>query len=57
LGLGFCPYDIIFLLSATTIGEYVYVFAIEATKDEWKRASAEIRRVRRSFRIEEIAAT
>jgi hypothetical protein len=54
--LGFCPYDIIFLLSATTIGDQVYVFAIEATKDEWKRASAEIRRVRRSFRIEVAAS-
>ena len=52
LGLGFCPYEDIFLLSATVVDDKLYVFCIEADKDQWKFANAELRRIRSSFRVE-----
>lgn len=52
LGLGFCPYDSIYLLSATVFDDRLYVLAMESNKDEWKRASADLKRVRSSFKVE-----
>ena len=53
LGLGFCPYDTIYLVSATAASSGdLYVMVLQATKYEWKRASADLRRVRSSFRVE-----
>lgn len=37
LGLGFCPYDTIVLLSATIIDKKMMVCAVTCTKEEWKR--------------------
>lgn len=39
LGLGFCPYERIFLLSATLLGEKLYVIAIESDDKMWKQAN------------------
>lgn len=52
LGLGFCPYNTIVLLSATIIAERMLVFAVTCTKDEWKRSNADLKRVRSSFAVE-----
>lgn len=57
LGLGFCPYDRIFLLSATVTAEgRLYVLAVECDNLEWKQASADLKRVRSSFTVEPVAA-
>jgi len=52
LGLGFCPYNTIVLLSATIVAERMLVFAVTCTKDEWKRSNADLKRVRSSFTVE-----
>ena len=52
LGLGFCPYDTIVLLSATIVEQKMMVLAVTCTKDEWKRSNADLKRVRNSFYVE-----
>ena len=53
LGLGFCPYDNIFLLSATIVDSRLYCIAVECDSTRiWKIASADLKRVRSSFTIE-----
>jgi len=54
LGLGFCPFDEIYLISSTVFDDRLYVFAVKSTKDEWKRANSDIRRVRSSFAVENV---
>ena len=49
LGLGFCPFDTIYLLSAVVIDDALYVIAVESDKSEWKVASADLKRIRSSF--------
>lgn len=51
LGLGFCPYDTIYLLSTLLYQNQLYVLLIRSTKEQWKVGSAELKRVRSSFRI------
>eukprot|EP00804_Cyclotella_cryptica_P022122 CCRYP_011610-RA/>CCRYP_011610-RA protein AED:0.36 eAED:0.36 QI:0/-1/0/1/-1/1/1/0/342 len=57
LGLGFCPYDSIFLISATVVddsegtGGTMVVCVVESTKDEWKIANSDLKRVRSSFEV------
>lgn len=52
LRLGFCPYDRVYLLTATRLDDgRLYAMCIEADRSEWKRANAELRRVRSSFRV------
>lgn len=54
LGLGFCPYDNIFLLSATVVNDRLYCIVVECDDTKiWKLASAELKRVRSSFLVEE----
>lgn len=56
LGLGFCPYDNIFLLSATVVKDRLYCIVVECDDTKiWKLASAELKRVRSSFVVEEAA--
>ncbi|KAG7359754.1 hypothetical protein IV203_034852 [Nitzschia inconspicua] len=56
LGLGFCPYDNIFLLSATVVNELLYCIVVECDDTKiWKLASAELKRVRSSFVVEATA--
>ncbi|GAX23760.1 hypothetical protein FisN_12Hh338 [Fistulifera solaris] len=55
LGLGFCPYDSIYLLSSTVFDNSLYVFALECDKAEWKLANSDLRRVRSSFSVERMA--
>jgi len=52
LGLGFCPYDTILLLSATIVDEKMVVCGVQASKDEWKSSSIDLKRVRDSFFVE-----
>ncbi len=52
LGLGFCPYDTIVLISATIVNEKMMVCAVSCNKDMWKRANADLKRVRGSFVVE-----
>jgi len=52
LGLGFCPYDTVFLISATILDESLYVMAIECDNLEWKQGNADLKRVRSSFSVE-----
>lgn len=52
LGLGFCPYDSIYLLSATIIEDSLYVIAVECDNNEWKQGNADLKRVRNSFTVE-----
>ncbi|KAL7490095.1 hypothetical protein ACHAW6_016103 [Cyclotella cf. meneghiniana] len=57
LGLGFCPYDSIFLVSATVVdasegeGGTLVVCVVESTKEEWKIANSDLKRVRSSFEV------
>jgi len=51
LGLGFCPYESIYLLSSTIFEDRLYVFALECDKSEWKIANSDLRRVRSSFTV------
>lgn len=58
LGLGFCPYDNIFLVSATVLnadnneGGNLMVCVVECDKDEWKIANSDLKRVRSSFVVD-----
>lgn len=59
LGLGFCPYDNIFLVSATVLkrsekdeGGTLMCCVVECNKDEWKIANSDLKRVRSSFVVE-----
>mmetsp|Transcript_13121 Transcript_13121/g.27934 ORF Transcript_13121/g.27934 Transcript_13121/m.27934 type:complete len:371 (+) Transcript_13121:57-1169(+) len=61
LGLGFCPYDNIFLVAATVLkgGEKdengtLMVCVVECNKDEWKIANSDLKRVRSSFIVERV---
>lgn len=54
LGLGFCPYDTIYLLSSTVVNNQMYVFALKCNKEEWKRSNGDLRKVRSSFQVEEV---
>jgi hypothetical protein len=51
LGLGFCPYESIYLLSSTVLDGHLYVVVVESDKSEWKRANSDLRLVRDSFRV------
>jgi len=55
LGLGFCPFDSIYLLSSIVLDNRLYVMALNCDKMEWKRASSDLRRVRSSFSAELVA--
>lgn len=55
LGLGFCPYESIYLLSSTVFDNCLYVFALECDKAEWKLANSDLRRVRSSFSVEYVS--
>jgi hypothetical protein len=52
LGLGFCPYESIFLLSSTIVNNRLYVFVEECKKEQWKRSNAELKTIRSSFIVE-----
>lgn len=55
LGLGFCPYDNIYLLSATVLNDRLYCIVVECDNTKiWKLASSELKRVRSSFQVEKI---
>ena len=53
LGLGFCPYDNIFLVSATVLENEgtMVVNVVECNKDEWKIANSDLKRIRSSFEV------
>jgi hypothetical protein len=54
LGLGFCPYDNVFLLSATILNDRLYCIVVECDSTRiWKLASSDLKRVRSSFVVEE----
>ena len=52
LGLGFCPYDSIVLLSAAVVDGRMYGIMVECDRDEWKKGNADLKRVRSSFRVD-----
>ena len=52
LGLGFCPYDEIALISSTIVNGRMYVIGVKCRKDEWKQANADLKRVRESFFVD-----
>jgi len=54
LRLGFCPYESIILISATIVKNNLFVICVLCTKDEWKRANSDIKRVRTSFKVNEL---
>ena len=56
LGLGFCPYDAIYLVSATVLDDdgSMVVCVVECNKDEWKIANSDLKRVRSSFEVNRI---
>jgi hypothetical protein len=51
LGLGFCPFESIYLFSSTILDDRLYVFCMQSTKSQWKRANADQRRVRSTFTV------
>lgn len=51
LRLGFCPYDTIYLLSATVVDNRLYVFAIDSNKKQWKRSNSDLKFVRSTFSV------
>lgn len=59
LGLGFCPYENIFLVSATVVKNSekdkngtLMCCVVECNKDEWKKGNSDVKRVRSSFALE-----
>ena len=60
LGLGFCPYDNIFLVSATVLNEdstdggTMMVCVVECNKSEWKIGNSDLKRVRSSFTVDRV---
>jgi hypothetical protein len=52
LGLGFCPFESIYLFSSTIVDDRLYVFCLQSTKSQWKRANADLRRVRSTFTVQ-----
>lgn len=55
LGLGFCPYDNIFLLSATIVEDRLYCICVECDSTKiWKLASSDLKRVRSSFVVDQV---
>ncbi len=58
LGLGFCPYDNILLVSATVLnaesneGGTLMVCVVECNKNEWKIGNTDLKRVRSSFVVD-----
>jgi hypothetical protein len=55
LGLGFCPYDNIYLLSATILDDRLYYIVVECDSTRiWKLASSELKRVRSSFAVDAV---
>jgi hypothetical protein len=55
LGLGFCPYDNVFLISATILNDRLYVLSTECDSTKlWKKASADLKAVRSSFTVEQL---
>lgn len=59
LGLGFCPYDNVVLVSAVVAdgggddkkeGD-CFVFVLECDKEQWRRGNSDLKRVRTSFRV------
>lgn len=53
LGLGFCPYDNIFLLSALIVKDRLYCIVVECDSTRiWRLASSELKRVRSSFSVD-----
>ena len=58
LGLGFCPYDNILLVSATVLnadstdGGTLMVCVVECNKNEWKIGNTDLKRVRSSFIVD-----
>lgn len=55
LGLGFCPYDDLFLLSATIVNDRLYCMVVECDNTKvWKLESKELKRLRSTFAIEEV---
>jgi hypothetical protein len=51
LGLGFCPYESIYLISSTIVNGRVYAFVLECDKAQWKRANSDLRKVRSTFTV------
>eukprot|EP00536_Pseudo-nitzschia_multiseries_P007036 jgi/Psemu1/194419/e_gw1.157.94.1 len=57
LGLGFCPYDDLFLLSATVFNDRLYCIVVECDNTKvWKQESKELKRIRSTFAVEEATA-
>jgi hypothetical protein len=55
LGLGFCPYDNVFLLSATIVEDRLYCIAVECDSTKiWRLASSDLKRVRSSFAVDTV---
>jgi hypothetical protein len=54
LGLGFCPFDSIYLLSAAVVNDSLYVMAVQCQKAEWKVANSDLKRARSSFSFDEV---
>merc|ERR1712194_18563 len=52
LGLGFCPYEDIVILSATTIDDKLYVFQLECNRVQWRSLNSDLKEIRRSFAIQ-----
>lgn len=52
LGLGFCPFEAIYLLSSTVFDDKLFVMVIECDKDQWKRANSDLKRVQSSFAVQ-----
>jgi hypothetical protein len=58
LGLGFCPYDNVFLLSATILEDRLYCIVVECDSTKiWKLASSDLKRVRSSFVVDAESAS
>lgn len=55
LGLGFCPYDNIFLVSATILEDRLYSIVVECDSTRiWKLASSDLKRTRSSFVVDTV---
>jgi hypothetical protein len=53
LGLGFCPYDRVVIVSSVLVDDTLFAFQLECTKGEWKLFNSDLKRVRQSFTVTE----
>jgi hypothetical protein len=51
---GACPYDDLFLISATVLNKRLFVCVIQCDESQWKRRESDLGRIRSSFKVTDL---